>query len=73
MCLLTFIVFCFLVKIHQQGYAVLEDFLRPEEVDELKTSGEEFTNNLPSENNRKIFNTVEHQQVKHQSGTNALK
>ncbi|KAK0180577.1 hypothetical protein PV327_002944 [Microctonus hyperodae] len=51
-------------KVHQEGYAVLEDFLRPEEVDELKASGEEFTNNLPPESQRKIFNTVELQQNK---------
>lgn len=53
-----------LSQIQKDGYVILEDFLRPEEVDELKACGEEFTNNLPPENQRKVFNTVELQQNK---------
>ncbi|XP_043286287.1 phytanoyl-CoA dioxygenase domain-containing protein 1 homolog isoform X2 [Venturia canescens] len=50
----------------KDGYVVLEDFLRPEEVDELKTCGEEFTTNLPPEQQRKIFNSIDLQQNKDQ-------
>lgn len=51
-------------QFEKDGYVVLEDFFKPEEVDELKSAGEEFTTNLPSEKDRKIFNTVDQQQVR---------
>ncbi|XP_016845528.1 phytanoyl-CoA dioxygenase [Nasonia vitripennis] len=51
-------------QFEKDGYVVLEDFFKPEEVDELKSAGEEFTTNLPSEKDRKIFNTVDQQQSK---------
>lgn len=41
----------------------MEDFLQPDEIEELKSCGEEFTTNLPLENERKIFSTEEMQQV----------
>lgn len=54
----------FLTQLQRDGYVVLEDFLKPEEVDELKACGEEFTTNLPPEHKRKVFSTVDAQQVR---------
>lgn len=51
-------------QFQKNGFVVLENFLQPEEVDELRSCGEEFTNNLPPENERNIFNSVESQQSK---------
>ncbi|KAJ8668679.1 hypothetical protein QAD02_010342 [Eretmocerus hayati] len=53
-------------QLDKDGFVVLEDFFKPEEVDELKGAGEELTLNLPSEQDRKIFNTVDLQQNKEQ-------
>lgn len=53
-------------QFQKNGFVVLEGFFQPEEVDELKSAGEEFTNNLPPESERKIFNTVGLQQNKDQ-------
>lgn len=55
--------FCF-QKFQKNGFVVLEGFFQPEEVDELKFCGEEFTKNLPPENERSIFSTMDLQQVK---------
>ncbi|XP_033223914.1 phytanoyl-CoA dioxygenase domain-containing protein 1 homolog [Belonocnema kinseyi] len=51
-------------QFQKDGYVVLEDFLKPEEVEELKSCGEEFTTNLPPEKDRKVFNTLGLQQNK---------
>lgn len=51
-------------QIKDMGYAVLEDFLRPHEIEELKSCGQQFTKNLPPESERKIFDTINLQQVK---------
>ncbi|XP_063986694.1 phytanoyl-CoA dioxygenase domain-containing protein 1 homolog isoform X2 [Diachasmimorpha longicaudata] len=53
-------------QIQKDGYAVLENFFTPEEVEEMKNCGEEFTNNLPPENQRSIFSTTDTQQSKDQ-------
>lgn len=50
----------------KNGFVVLEDFFLPEEVDELRFCGEEFTENLPPEAERKVFDTIELQQNKDQ-------
>ena len=50
-------------QFQRNGYVILEDFFRPEEIEELRSCGEEFTNKLPPESERKIFNTIELQQV----------
>ncbi|XP_015514525.1 phytanoyl-CoA dioxygenase domain-containing protein 1 homolog [Neodiprion pinetum] len=55
-----------LSKFQNDGYVVLEDYLSPSEVEELRAAGEEFTTNLPPENERKVFNTVELPQNKDQ-------
>ncbi|CAD6213430.1 GSCOCG00004066001-RA-CDS [Cotesia congregata] len=52
------------LQLEKDGYVVLEDFFSPEEVEEMKACGEDFTNNLPPENQRKVFNTIELQQNK---------
>ncbi|XP_039309299.1 phytanoyl-CoA dioxygenase isoform X1 [Solenopsis invicta] len=49
---------------HTNGYVVLEDFFRSEEIEELKACGEEFTNKLPPESERQIFDTIQLQQNK---------
>jgi len=41
----------------------LEDFFQPEEIEELRACGEEFTTKLPPESERKVFNTIQLQQV----------
>ncbi|XP_014484966.1 PREDICTED: phytanoyl-CoA dioxygenase isoform X2 [Dinoponera quadriceps] len=46
------------------GYAILEDFLRPHEIEELKAGGQEFTKNLPPESERSVFDTINLQQAK---------
>ncbi|XP_050447294.1 uncharacterized protein LOC126849474 isoform X1 [Cataglyphis hispanica] len=51
-------------QFQKNGYVILEDFFHPEEIEELKSCGEEFTNKLPPESERKIFNTIELQQNK---------
>lgn len=51
-------------QFEKNGFVVLEDFFQPEEIDELKFCGEEFTKNLPPESERKIFNSIESQQNK---------
>ncbi|XP_051175530.1 uncharacterized protein LOC127290780 [Leptopilina boulardi] len=51
-------------QFEKDGYVVMEDFLQPDEIEELKSCGEEFTTNLPLENERKIFSTEEMQQNK---------
>ncbi|XP_076225002.1 phytanoyl-CoA dioxygenase domain containing 1 isoform X2 [Nomia melanderi] len=48
----------------RNGFVVLEDLFKPEEVDEMRFCGEEYTDNLPPENERCIFNTVTSQQSK---------
>lgn len=53
-----------MLQFEKNGYIVLDDFFKPEEIDELKFCGEEFTKNLPPETERKIFNTIDAQQVK---------
>ncbi|XP_012232700.2 LOW QUALITY PROTEIN: uncharacterized protein [Linepithema humile] len=53
-------------QFQKNGYVILEDFFRPEEIEELKSCGEEFTNKLPPESERKIFNTIKLQQNKDQ-------
>ncbi|XP_043678788.1 phytanoyl-CoA dioxygenase domain-containing protein 1 homolog isoform X2 [Vespula pensylvanica] len=53
-------------QFEKNGYIVLDDFFKPEEIDELKFCGEEFTKNLPPETERKIFNTIDAQQSKDQ-------
>lgn len=55
-----------LSQFQKDGYVVLEDFLTPQEVEELKSSGEEFTTNLPPEKERKIFNAIDVQQNRDQ-------
>ncbi|XP_044014427.1 phytanoyl-CoA dioxygenase isoform X2 [Aphidius gifuensis] len=50
--------------IKNNGYVVLENYFTSDEVDELKKCGEELTNNLPPENERKIFSTVDRSQSK---------
>lgn len=62
--LIHLIYFSLKIKFEKNGYAVLEDFFSLEEVEEMKACGEEFTRNLPPENERPIFNTVELQQVR---------
>lgn len=52
-----------MLQFERNGYIVLDDFFKPEEIDELKFCGEEFTKNLPPEAERKIFNTIDTQQV----------
>ncbi|XP_034937888.1 phytanoyl-CoA dioxygenase domain-containing protein 1 homolog [Chelonus insularis] len=52
------------LQLEKNGFVVLEDFFLPEEIDEMKSSGESLTSNLPPENERKIFNTVDQQQNK---------
>ncbi|KAM7363061.1 phytanoyl-CoA dioxygenase domain containing 1 [Cochliomyia hominivorax] len=47
-------------EINENGYIVIEDFLTPEEVDELFKSGRALCMEAPQAN-RKIFNTTEHQ------------
>ncbi|XP_059059802.1 phytanoyl-CoA dioxygenase domain-containing protein 1 [Achroia grisella] len=46
-------------KLDEDGYLVLEDFLRPAECDELKAAGEELTQNLPDEGQKSLFSTKE--------------
>lgn len=46
------------------GYAVLEDFLRPHEIEELRSCGQHFTKNLPPESEREIFHNKNEQQVR---------
>ncbi|XP_015586281.1 phytanoyl-CoA dioxygenase domain-containing protein 1 homolog [Cephus cinctus] len=53
-----------LSQFQKDGYVVLQDFFNEQEVEELRSSGEEFTTNLPPENERKIFNAVEQPQSK---------
>ncbi|XP_066592365.1 uncharacterized protein [Prorops nasuta] len=48
----------------KNGYVVLEDFFQPEEIEELRFAGEEYTKNLPPESERKIFNSVNSPQNK---------
>ncbi|XP_012287347.1 phytanoyl-CoA dioxygenase domain-containing protein 1 homolog isoform X2 [Orussus abietinus] len=48
-----------LTQFQKDGYVVLEGFFNDQEVEEMKSSGEEFTTNLPPESERKIFTTVE--------------
>lgn len=55
--------FC-LPQYERDGFVVLEDLFKPEEVDEMKSCGEEYTNNLPPENERCVFSTVTSQQVR---------
>ncbi|KAG7189754.1 hypothetical protein KM043_017419 [Ampulex compressa] len=50
----------------KNGYFVMEDFFDPEEIEEMKFCGEDFTKNLPPESERKIFSTVDQQQSKDQ-------
>lgn len=52
-----------IVQIERDGYVVIEDFLRADEIEELKAQGEAFTDNLPEESKRKIFNTIDPKQV----------
>lgn len=51
-------------QIKNNGYVVLENYFTTDEVDELKKCGEELTNNLPPENERKIFSTSDPTQSK---------
>ncbi|XP_014237392.1 phytanoyl-CoA dioxygenase-like isoform X1 [Trichogramma pretiosum] len=53
-------------QFEKDGFVVLENFFKPEEVDELKSAGEEFTTNLPPEKDRKVFDTVNQRQSKDQ-------
>ncbi|XP_026758592.2 phytanoyl-CoA dioxygenase domain-containing protein 1 [Galleria mellonella] len=46
-------------KLEEDGYVVIEDFLRPAECDELKAAGMELTQNLPEEGKRALFSTKE--------------
>ncbi|XP_032663500.1 phytanoyl-CoA dioxygenase domain-containing protein 1 isoform X1 [Odontomachus brunneus] len=50
-------------QIKDMGYAVLEDFLRPHEIEELRSCGQYFTKNLPPESEREIFDTKNEQQA----------
>ncbi|KYN17126.1 Phytanoyl-CoA dioxygenase domain-containing protein 1 like protein [Trachymyrmex cornetzi] len=51
-------------QFQKNGYVILEDFFQPEEIEELRACGEEFTNKLPPESERKVFNTIQLQQNK---------
>jgi len=51
------------IKFQKDGYVILEDFFQPEEIEELRACGEEFTNKLPPESERKIFSTIQYPQV----------
>ncbi|XP_078040810.1 phytanoyl-CoA dioxygenase domain containing 1 isoform X1 [Augochlora pura] len=48
----------------RDGFVVLEDFFKPEEIDEMKTCVQQFPKNMPPENERCIFNTETSQQSK---------
>ncbi|XP_053970496.1 phytanoyl-CoA dioxygenase domain-containing protein 1 homolog isoform X1 [Hylaeus volcanicus] len=50
-------------QFQKNGYVILEDFFKPEEVDEMRLCGEEYTKNLPPEDERSLFSAVELQQV----------
>ncbi|TGZ58413.1 Phytanoyl-CoA dioxygenase domain-containing protein 1-like protein [Temnothorax longispinosus] len=52
------------IRAQKNGYVILEDFFRPEEIEELRACGEELTNKLPPESERKVFNTIQLQQNK---------
>ncbi|XP_076286360.1 phytanoyl-CoA dioxygenase domain containing 1 [Lasioglossum baleicum] len=41
----------------RDGFVVLEDFFKPEEVEEMKAAVAEFPKNMPPENERFMFNT----------------
>ncbi|XP_046412186.1 phytanoyl-CoA dioxygenase domain-containing protein 1 homolog [Neodiprion fabricii] len=53
-----------LSKFENDGYVVLEDFLSPDEVEELRAAGEAFTTNLPPENERRVFDSINFPQNK---------
>nr|XP_021184878.2 phytanoyl-CoA dioxygenase domain-containing protein 1 homolog [Helicoverpa armigera] len=45
-------------QLEQDGYTILEDFLRPAECDEMLEAGRELTKSIPSKEDRVIFSTV---------------
>ncbi|XP_050360441.1 phytanoyl-CoA dioxygenase domain-containing protein 1 [Nymphalis io] len=53
-------------QLEQDGYVVLEDFLRPAECDELLAAGLELTKQAPDSDDKTIFSTLENdkQQLK---------
>ncbi|XP_018044653.1 PREDICTED: phytanoyl-CoA dioxygenase-like [Atta colombica] len=51
-------------QFQKDGYVILEDFFQPEEIEELRACGEEFTNKLPPESERKVFSTIQYPQNK---------
>ncbi|XP_046996695.1 phytanoyl-CoA dioxygenase domain-containing protein 1 homolog [Schistocerca americana] len=51
-------------KLLQDGYVILDDFLSDAEVKELKTAGEELTDDLPEESSRTVFSTTQPKQNK---------
>ncbi|XP_015191496.1 PREDICTED: phytanoyl-CoA dioxygenase domain-containing protein 1 homolog [Polistes dominula] len=55
-------------EFNTNGFVVLEDLFKPEEVDEMKSCGEKFTEALPNEAEREIFSTSdEHRDLKKKS------
>lgn len=46
-------------QLEQNGYVVLEDFLRPAECDELLEAGKELAKNLPDKEERTVFTSVD--------------
>lgn len=46
-------------KIESDGFAVIEDFLTPDEVDELKNEVENLIKQMPEQSKRTIFSTVD--------------
>ncbi|GLV42703.1 Phytanoyl-CoA dioxygenase domain containing 1 [Carabus blaptoides fortunei] len=48
----------------QDGYVVLEDFLRPEEVEELYSEGQHLIDTMPEQSERVVFSTTDATQSK---------
>jgi hypothetical protein len=50
-------------QFNQDGYVVLDDFLTPEEVEELREAGNGLIQNIPQETHKAVFSTTDSQQV----------
>lgn len=54
----------FYLQLYQDGYVVLEGFLKPEEADELREEGFKLIDNMPEQSQRVVFNATGKQQSK---------